>query len=88
MAMALQEAEPESPRNPPESLAAQYGSRSLNPRLLQTWLLRLTGTVEIGAFLAVAMPRQWMDAGHRWLGLGAMPEGAIVSFIIRQASFT
>ena len=52
------------------------------------WLLRLTGTVELGAFVAVVMPRQWMEAGHSWLGLGEMPEGAIVNFIIRQASFT
>ena len=60
----------------------------VNPRVLQTWLLRLTGSVELGAFVAVAMPRRWMEVGHAWLGLGEMPEGAIVNFIIRQASFT
>lgn len=60
----------------------------MNPCLLQTWLLRLTGTIELGAFVAVVMPRQWMEAGHHWLGLGEMPAGTIVNFIIRQASFT
>src|SRR5262245_44143253 len=60
----------------------------MNPRVLQTWLLRLMGSVELGAFFAVAMPRQWMEAGHTWLGLGEMPDGAIVNFMIRQASFT
>ena len=60
----------------------------MNHRLLLTWLLRLAGTVELGAFIAVVMPRRWMEAGHRWLGLGPMPEGAVVDFMIRQASFT
>ena len=60
----------------------------MNAHLVQSWLLRLTGTVEVGAFVAVVMPRQWMEAAHSWLGLGEMPEGAIVNFIIRQASFT
>jgi len=60
----------------------------VNPRLLQSWLLRLAGTVELAAFGAAAMPRQWMETAHRWLGLGDMPEGAVVDFMIRQASFT
>jgi hypothetical protein len=29
-----------------------------------------------------------MEAAHVWLGLGEMPEGAVVDFMIRQASFT
>jgi hypothetical protein len=29
-----------------------------------------------------------MEAGHSWLGPGEMPEGAILNFLIRQASFT
>lgn len=46
------------------------------------------GSVELAAFVAVAMPRQWMEAGHAWLGLGEIPEGAFGNFIIRPASFT
>ncbi len=39
------------------------------------------------AFLAVLMPRSWMEASHAWLGLGAMPDGPILMFMIRQASY-
>jgi hypothetical protein len=28
-----------------------------------------------------------MEASHSWLGLGAMPEGPIIMFMIRQASY-
>ena len=61
---------------------------NVNAHVLQAWLLRLTGTVELLAFVAAVMPRRWMEAGHRWVGLGEMPQGAVVDFIIRQASFT
>lgn len=55
---------------------------------LQAWLLRLVGSVELLAFFAVVMPRTWMEATHGWLGLGEMPDGAIIMFMIRQAAFT
>ena len=55
---------------------------------LQAWLLRLAGAVEILAFFAVVMPRSWMEASHTWLGLGEMPHGPILMFMIRQASYT
>src|SRR5262245_42605227 len=84
--------------NPRIAYASSRGSR---PRLrpaelevllveahrLQSWLLRLTGTVETLAFFAVIMPRQWMEVSHQWLGMGEMPDGAVVNFMIRQASF-
>ncbi len=54
---------------------------------LQSWLLRLAGAVEILAFIAVVMPRSWMEASHTWLGLGEMPGGAVTMFMIRQASY-
>jgi hypothetical protein len=59
----------------------------MDRRLLQSWLLRLAGAVEILAFVAVVMPRSWMEASHEWLGLGEMPRGAVVMFMIRQASY-
>ena len=40
------------------------------------------------AFIAVAMPRSWMEVSHLWLGLGEMPEGPLIMFMIRQASYT
>ncbi|HEV2914220.1 MAG TPA: hypothetical protein VGX92_13150 [Pyrinomonadaceae bacterium] len=54
---------------------------------LQSWLLRVAGAVEILAFIAVAMPRSWMEVSHAWLGLGQMPGGPILMFMIRQASY-
>ena len=54
---------------------------------LQSWLLRLAGTFELLAFFAVVMPRSWMEASHAWLGLGEMPGGPVLMFMIRQASY-
>jgi len=55
---------------------------------IQAWLLRLAGAVEILAFIAVVMPRSWMEISHAWLGLGEMPGGPLIMFMIRQASYT
>ena len=60
----------------------------MNHQQLQTWLLRLVGAIELLAFVAVVMPRSWMEASHVWLGLGEMTGGAITMFMIRQASYT
>lgn len=54
---------------------------------LQAWLLRLLGAIEVTAFFAVVMPRSWMEVSHEWLGLGEMPRGAVLMFLIRQASY-
>jgi hypothetical protein len=63
----------------------------MNPddrQLLLVWLLRLVGLTELLAFFAVIMPRSWMEVSHAWLGLGQMPEGSVLMFLIRQASYT
>ena len=60
----------------------------MNRQRLLSWLLRLTGSFEILAFFAVLMPRSWMEVSHAWLGLGVMPGGPIIMFMIRQASYT
>ena len=54
---------------------------------LQSWVLRLTGATEILAFISVVMPRSWMEVSHSWLGLGEMPGGPLIMFMIRQASY-
>jgi hypothetical protein len=59
----------------------------MNRQLLQAWLLRFAGVVEILAFFAVVMPRSWMETSHAWLGLGEMPTGPLIMFMIRQASY-
>ena len=60
----------------------------MNKKQLQAWLLRIAGTFELLAFFAVIMPRTWMEVAHAWLGLGQMPDGPIIMFMIRQASYT
>ncbi len=59
----------------------------MNHRRLLSWLLFLGGWVEILSFVAVVMPHSWMVTAHTWLGMGQMPEGAVVMFMIRQASY-
>ena len=59
----------------------------MNKKRAQVWLLRLGGALEILAFLAVVMPRSWMETSHLWLNMGPMPDGAVVMFMIRQASY-
>ena len=60
----------------------------MNSRFLLAWLLRLAGVTEVLAFVAVMMPRSWMEVSHAWLGMGLMPEGPLIMFMIRQASYT
>ena len=60
----------------------------MNPKSLQAWLLRIAGGTEILAFIAVVMPRSWMEVSHQWLGLGEMVSGPLIMFMIRQASYT
>lgn len=59
----------------------------MNRERLLVWLLRLAGAVEILAFISVVMPRSWMEISHEWLGMGTMPDGPLVMFMIRQASY-
>lgn len=54
---------------------------------LLSLILRLSGTIEMLAFFSVVMPRSWMEASHSWLGMGVMPEGPLMMFMIRQASY-
>ena len=60
----------------------------MNRERLLVWLLRLAGATELLAFIAVVMPRSWMEISHAWLGLGQMPDGPLLMFMIRQASYT
>jgi len=60
----------------------------VNCRRLQALALRLVGTVEVLAFAAVVMPRDWMQIGHDWLDLPPMPPGPVFDSVMRQVSFT
>ena len=59
----------------------------MNSERLLSFVLRLAGTFELLAFVAVVMPRSWMEASHSWLGMGVMPDGPLIMFMIRQASY-
>jgi hypothetical protein len=49
-------------------------------------LLRLVGGVCLLALVPLWMPRAWMDAGHRWLGLGPFPDAPIAEYLARSVS--
>ena len=55
------------------------------PRLLAA-LLRLEGTIEMLAFVAVVMPHAWMAATHRWLGMGELSAFPLLDYMIRSVS--
>lgn len=59
----------------------------MNRQLVQAWLLRLAGAFEIVAFVAVVMPRSWMEFAHGGMGMGALPDAPVMMFLIRQASY-
>ncbi|MCB1125506.1 MAG: hypothetical protein KDM81_03345 [Verrucomicrobiae bacterium] len=63
----------------------ERGLRLKRPLLLKCFL-RYVGSVSLLALVAVAMPHSWMDATHRWLGLGEMPSGPIVGYLTRTLS--
>lgn len=60
----------------------------MNKQQMLKSLLRIAGVVEMLAFIAVVMPRSWMEVSHTWLGLGEMPDGPLIMFMIRQSSYT
>lgn len=49
-------------------------------------LLRVIGTAALFAVFAVVMPHSWMDAIHRWLGMGELPDEPIVGYLARSTS--
>ncbi|MEP6921339.1 MAG: hypothetical protein ABI967_09450 [bacterium] len=59
----------------------------MNHQRLLSSLLRLAGAIELLAFFAVVMPRSLMATAHAALGLGLMPQGPVLIFMIRQASY-
>ena len=60
----------------------------MNWQLLQAWVLRLVGAVEVLAFGAVFLPRAWMEAAHAGMVTTEMPQGPVFDSVMRQVSFT
>ena len=54
-------------------------------RLLKL-ILRIIGSAALLAFVAVVMPYSWMNAIHKWLGMGELPSEPIVGYLARSTS--
>ncbi len=48
--------------------------------------LRVLGTLEMLAFVAVVLPRVWIAGTHEYVGLGEFPDARIASYLARSAS--
>jgi hypothetical protein len=44
------------------------------------------GSVSMLALVAVVMPYSWMNAVHKWLGMGTLPDEPIVGYLARSTS--
>jgi hypothetical protein len=49
-------------------------------------LLRCIAAAAVLAVVPVFMPHAWMDACHRWLGLGELPERPVIAYLTRSLS--
>src|SRR5215207_7494853 len=49
-------------------------------------LLRIFGFICVLAVVPLLVPRSWLDAGHRFLRLGAFPSAPIAEYLARSVS--
>lgn len=61
-------------------------ARSHQYAVLLRIALRVIGTVSMTAAVAVFMPYEWMDAIHRAVGLGPLPQDPVVGYLARTLS--
>src|ERR1043166_1511364 len=59
----------------------------MTPVRLTAIFLRIVGVVQMHTFAVVRMPVAWIAEWHAWLGLGRMPDGAVLRYVIRGAAF-
>jgi len=50
------------------------------------WFLRVSGVMILLAVVPVFAPTDWLAACHEKLGLGPLPKGAIVEYLMRSLS--
>lgn len=50
------------------------------------WFLRILGTLDLCALVAVVMPFSVMNSMHQLLGLGEMPDAPLMGYLARSAS--
>ncbi len=58
---------------------------STRSRLL-IWLLRVIGTIDAVALIAVLAPREWISFSNQMLGMGAFPMELIAGYLARCTS--
>ena len=58
----------------------------MNAERILIILLRVKSVILGSALLAVFLPFPWMDATHRWLGLGPLPGEPVVGYMARSLS--
>ena len=49
-------------------------------------LLRTLGIICVLAVIPLVMPSHWLDAAHRWMGLGPFPSQPIAEYLARSVS--
>jgi hypothetical protein len=59
---------------------------NVNRETVLQGLLRVIGGAALLALPCALMPDAWMNATHRWLGLGDLPAGPIVGYLARSLS--
>ena len=57
-----------------------------NQERLFRLFLRIIGTAALLAVVAVVMPYSWMNAIHKWLGMGELLSEPIVGYLARSTS--
>ncbi len=60
--------------------------RSSRAKRVVCWSLRVFGSVDLLALIAVVMPVSWMQAAHAACGLGEFPMGALPVYLARSMS--
>lgn len=56
------------------------------PERMLALLLRIVGLITVSAVVPTFMPFSWMEATHRWLGMGDLPDATIVHYLTRSTS--
>lgn len=65
--------------------AADIRRTSRGTRIVR-WSLRLFGSIDLLALIAVVMPVSWMQMAHALCGLGQFPEGPLPVYLARSTS--
>ncbi|MCA9141543.1 MAG: hypothetical protein H6823_17955 [Planctomycetaceae bacterium] len=70
----------------PDSNGTSIASTKQRGELPLVLALRVLGSIDMLAFVAVVMPTAWIQWGHHWSGLGEFPTAPIASYLARSAS--